>query len=62
MNPKDRWNYEKTWKMVICINPDHETVKFETNEVGSILCPVCESIMVVEVKPRWELYGKHSIK
>ncbi len=62
MKKDDKWNYERTWKTVICLNPDHELIRYETNEVGNIPCPICDSLMVVEIKPRWELYGKHSSK
>lgn len=50
--PKDLVNYDKTWRMVICINPGHETVRFDTNQTGTIKCPLCESPMVVEVATR----------
>lgn len=50
-NPLDLINYERTWREVICINPGHEIVKFDTNEVGNIRCPICESPMVTFVKP-----------
>lgn len=51
MEKQDLINYEKTWKTVICINPDHATVKFETNEIGDIRCPLCNFTMVTEVRP-----------
>jgi len=46
-------NKDRTWRTVICLNPDHEIVKFETNEIGNIHCPICYSLMVVEIKPRF---------
>lgn len=51
MNQDNLINFDKTWRIVLCLNPDHETVRFETNEIGTIKCPLCESPTVVEVKP-----------
>lgn len=51
-------NKDRTWKVVVCRNPEHELVKFKTNSVGDIHCPTCKGLMVVEINPRWELYGK----
>jgi hypothetical protein len=45
-------NYDRTWRYVVCLNPEHETVKFETNDIGDILCPTCKELMVVEIKPK----------
>jgi hypothetical protein len=57
-DPKNLINKDRTWRTVICLSPTHETVKFETNETGDIRCPLCESLMVVEVLPKWELYAR----
>lgn len=46
----DLINRERTWKEVICLNPGHQTVKFDTNDTGTIKCPICKSPMVVFVK------------
>jgi transcription elongation factor Elf1 len=43
-------NKNKTWKVVICLNPNHITLRFKTNEIGNIECPICGSLMVVELK------------
>jgi len=43
-------NFERTWRIMVCLNPSHDIVKFRTNKVGSIHCPTCEATMVVEVK------------
>ena len=42
-------NTERTWRWVICINPKHETIRFRTNEVGNIECPICLTLMVTEI-------------
>lgn len=47
----DLLNRDRMWRDVICLNPDHATVQFQTNEIGTIKCPMCESIMVTVVKP-----------
>lgn len=47
---KDLINKERTWKNVICLNPDHDTMEFRTNRIGNIHCPICDMIMVVVVK------------
>lgn len=45
-------NYERTWRTVRCMNPEHEgSLQYETNEVGDITCPMCNSPMVTLVKP-----------
>lgn len=49
-NNKDLINYDRTWRTVICINPGHETVQFDSNQIGEIRCPLCESLMVKVVK------------
>lgn len=50
MNKQSLINKDRTWKTVLCFNPNHETVRFETNEIGDIKCPICESLMVCEIK------------
>lgn len=47
---QDLINKHKTWRTVICINPDHATVQFDTNDIGNIQCPICESTMVTLVR------------
>lgn len=49
--PGNLINYDRTWRTVICINPDHATVQFDSNEIGNIPCPICESLMVVVIRP-----------
>ncbi len=44
-------NYERTWRTVICLNPSHDTVQFNSNEIGTIGCPTCGEAMVVLIKP-----------
>lgn len=41
-------NTEKTWKIVVCLNPKHDTIRFKTNEIG-IECPLCRTLMVTEI-------------
>lgn len=48
--PKSLVNKDRTWRTIICINPNHEIVKFPTNEIGIIRCPICESPMVTLVQ------------
>lgn len=48
---KDLINYERTWRTVICLSPTHETIQFDSNEIGTIRCPMCESPMVVLIRP-----------
>ena len=48
---KDLINTERTWRTVVCISPTHELVRFDTNQVGTIRCPLCNSLMVTEIKP-----------
>lgn len=48
---KDLINFDRTWRRVICINPDHELIQFNTNSIGNICCPVCGHLMIVEIKP-----------
>jgi hypothetical protein len=43
-------NKDRTWKTIICLNPTHSTVQFETNEIGGIKCPICEALMITIVK------------
>ena len=43
-------NYDKTWRIVVCINPNHDTVRFNTNKIGNIFCPTCGHLMIVEIK------------
>lgn len=47
---KELINYDRTWRDVICLNPDHATIQFGTNEIGTITCPMCNSPMVTVVK------------
>lgn len=47
-------NYDKTWRVMVCLNPKHDIVKFKTNSVGNIECPTCHAIMVREIKPMIE--------
>lgn len=47
---RDLINYNRTWRTVKCINPNHSTVQFDTNQIGDIRCPMCESLMVNVVK------------
>lgn len=49
----DLINKDRTWRTMVCLNLVHETVKFDTNDVGDIKCPTCKSVMVVVVKPVW---------
>jgi uncharacterized Zn finger protein (UPF0148 family) len=35
---------------MICLNPKHNLVKFDTNKIGDILCPTCGAKMVTEIK------------
>ena len=42
-------NMERTWRFIICINPKHELIRFRTNEVGNIDCPICRELMVTEI-------------
>jgi len=51
MEKIDLINRDRTWRDVICLNPDHATIQFATNDTGNIKCPMCESTMVVVVKP-----------
>ena len=48
-NKESLINKERTWRTVICLNPNHETVRLNTNQIGDIKCPLCESLMVVEI-------------
>ena len=43
-------NTERTWRFIMCLNPKHETIRFRTNEVGNIECPICHELMVTEIK------------
>ena len=52
---EDLINYDRTWRTMICINPDHETLKFNTNKVGNIKCPICDHLMIKEVKPVFDM-------
>jgi len=44
-------NYDRTWKTMVCINPLHELIKFDTNQIGDVKCPLCANLMVVVIKP-----------
>jgi hypothetical protein len=52
---EDLINRERTWRTIICLNPEHDTLRFSTNETGNIPCPVCEELMVTEVIPKWNI-------
>lgn len=43
-------NKDRTWRTVICLNPTHSTIQFDTNGIGTIKCPICESPMVTVIK------------
>lgn len=48
---EDLINYERTNRIIICLNPNHDTIRFPTNLVGNIECPICRKLMVTEIKP-----------
>jgi hypothetical protein len=55
-DPKDSLiNYERTRRIIICINPAHETIRFVTNQVGDLECPICRNLMVTEIRPAIEI-------
>lgn len=50
MKKEDLINRERTWRNVICLNTKHDTLSFRTNRIGDINCPICQELMVTEVK------------
>lgn len=53
---KNLINKDKTWRYMVCLNPNHNlTIRLRTNEIGDIKCPICESLMVVEVKTPFQI-------
>jgi hypothetical protein len=49
--PNDLINYDRTYRTMICLNPNHDTFKYITNKVGDIKCSICDALMVVLVRP-----------
>jgi hypothetical protein len=47
---EDLINYERMFRDVVCINPEHdEVIVINTNEIKP-RCPACDNLMVVVVR------------
>lgn len=42
-------NTERTWRFILCLNTKHELIRFRTNEIGNLECPLCRELMITEI-------------